>query len=105
MNEKRLYVTRKLGLEIIESEFPFPIVEAEYHGKKVELGNVKRGGNFVCSVIFSYLSHERIIGYIKRNTSAITNNRGCYTKCFSLPNIKFGKFCHILHPKKKCRTA
>ena len=44
MNEKRLYVTRKLGLEIIESEFPFPIMEAEYQGKTVELGKVKRGG-------------------------------------------------------------
>lgn len=44
MKEKRLYVNRKLGLEIIESESPFPIVEAEYQGKTVELGKVKRGG-------------------------------------------------------------
>ena len=39
------YYNEELGLEFMASETPFPIEEAEYQGRKVELGKVKRGGS------------------------------------------------------------
>jgi hypothetical protein len=43
--ESIIYQSRALSLEIVESMQPFKLEEAEYQGKKVELGKVKRGGN------------------------------------------------------------
>tara|TARA_R100001129_G_scaffold30562_1_gene20215 strand:- start:183 stop:722 length:540 start_codon:yes stop_codon:yes gene_type:complete len=44
MDEKVLYRTKSLGLEIIESNEPIIFQEAEYQGRKVKLGKVQRGG-------------------------------------------------------------
>jgi hypothetical protein len=43
--ERTIYINKRLGLEIVESTKPFPILEAEYQGRDVELNKVKRGGN------------------------------------------------------------
>jgi len=43
--EHVVFRSKKLGLEIVESNMPFTINEAEYQGKDVELGQVKRGGS------------------------------------------------------------
>ena len=43
--ERVVFRSKKLGLEIVESNTPFTINEAEYQGKDVELGQVKRGGS------------------------------------------------------------
>lgn len=45
LEETVLYRNKSLRIEIVESEQPFAIQEAEYQGKKVELGQVKRGGD------------------------------------------------------------
>ena len=45
MDEKVLYRTKSLGLEIIESNEPIIFQEAEYQGRKVKLGKVQRGGS------------------------------------------------------------
>ena len=45
MAEKIIYQNKSLGIEIVESDMPFAIEEAEYQGKDVELGQVKRGGD------------------------------------------------------------
>ena len=37
-----IYTNENLGIEIIESNKPFPIQEAEYQGRKVKLGQVTR---------------------------------------------------------------
>ena len=39
-----VYQNKQLGLEIIESDKPMPVQEAEYQGRKVKLGKVQRGG-------------------------------------------------------------
>ena len=39
-----VYQNKQLGLEIIESDKPMPMQEAEYQGRKVKLGKVQRGG-------------------------------------------------------------
>jgi hypothetical protein len=39
-----VYQNRQLGLEIVESDKPIPVQEAEYQGRKVKLGKVQRGG-------------------------------------------------------------
>jgi hypothetical protein len=44
-NERIVYRNESLRFEIVESDEPYPIEEADYQGKKVELGQVKRGGN------------------------------------------------------------
>jgi hypothetical protein len=43
--DKVIYRSKKLGLEIIEHIKPLMFQEAEYQGKKVKLGKVKRGGS------------------------------------------------------------
>jgi len=43
--ESVVYRNALLSLEIVESNEPFELEEAEYQGKQVELGKVKRGGN------------------------------------------------------------
>jgi len=43
--ERIIFQSNKLKLEIVESSKPFPILEAEYQGRNVELNKVKRGGN------------------------------------------------------------
>lgn len=45
IGERVIYQNESLGIEIVESDKPFPILEAEYQGRDVELGQVKRGGN------------------------------------------------------------
>jgi hypothetical protein len=45
VKERVVYRNKQLGLEIVESDAPFAIEEAEYQGREVELGQVKRGGN------------------------------------------------------------
>jgi hypothetical protein len=45
VSERTVFRSKSLGLEIVESDKPFPIQEAEYQGKDVELGQVKRGGS------------------------------------------------------------
>jgi hypothetical protein len=42
--EKVIFTSKKLGLEIIESNEPVVFQEAEYQGRKVKLGKVQRGG-------------------------------------------------------------
>jgi len=42
---KTVYQNKALGLEIVESTKPVIFQEAEYQGKKVKLGKVKRGGS------------------------------------------------------------
>lgn len=44
VNERVVFRSKRLGLEIIESNTPFSLQEAEYQGKDVQLGQVKRGG-------------------------------------------------------------
>jgi hypothetical protein len=43
--EQVVFRSKKLGLEVVESNEPYPITEAEYQGKDVALGQVKRGGS------------------------------------------------------------
>ena len=45
ISEGVVYQNESLGIEIVESDAPFTIEEAEYQGKDVELGQVKRGGD------------------------------------------------------------
>ena len=43
-SEKVIYRNARLGLEIVESNMPYALQEAEYQGRKVKLGKVQRGG-------------------------------------------------------------
>ena len=44
-SEKVIYRNARLGLEIVESNMPYALQEAEYQGRKVKLGQVTRGGD------------------------------------------------------------
>ncbi len=44
-SETTIHINKTLGLEIVESAKPVVFQEAEYQGKKVKLGKVKRGGS------------------------------------------------------------
>ena len=41
-SEKVIYRNAKLGLEVVESNMPYALQEAEYQGRKVKLGQVTR---------------------------------------------------------------
>jgi hypothetical protein len=45
IGERVIYQNESLRIEVLESDSPFAIQEAEYQGKDVELGQVKRGGD------------------------------------------------------------